>query len=96
MNENISLATVVRASRDQVHAEVEDECVILHLKNGVYYGLDPVGTRIWQLIQQPTSVSEVVDTVLAEFEVEREQCGRDTLKLLNELAAENLIEVLNP
>jgi hypothetical protein len=66
---------------------------MLNLKNGVYYGLDPVGARIWNLIQQPRTVSEVLQILLREYEVDAERCERDLLELLQRLAAEGLIEV---
>ena len=65
---------------------------VLNLKNGVYYGLDEVGARIWNLIQEPKAVSEIRDVLLDEYEVEPERCERDLLTLLEELVAENLVE----
>jgi len=48
---------------------------------------------IWNLIQEPKAVSEVRDVILAKYDVEPEQCDRDVLALLEELATEGLIEV---
>jgi hypothetical protein len=63
------------------------------LKNGVYYSLDSVGARIWQLIQQPRKVNEVRAIIVEEYDVEPERCGRDLQELLQKLASEGLIEV---
>jgi hypothetical protein len=89
----ISTSSVVVAAQDQVSSDLGEEVVILHLKNGVYYGLDEVGARIWNLIQEPKAVNEIRDVLLDEYEVEPESCERDLLALLEELAAENLVEV---
>jgi hypothetical protein len=85
-------STVV-AVKQQVSSELDDEAVILHLKAGVYYGLDSVGARIWALIQEPKTVEQIKDTILREYDVEPDQCERDVLALLDELAAEDLIEI---
>jgi hypothetical protein len=89
----IGLDAIVQATQASVSSELADEVVILHLANGVYYGLNPLGARIWQLVQQPRRVSDVRDHILAEYAVERERCERDVLALLQDLQAAGLIEV---
>ena len=89
----ISTSSVVVAAKDQVSSDLGEEVVILNLKKGVYYGLDAVGAQIWNLIQEPKAVNEIRDVLLDEYEVEPEHCERDLLTLLEELTAENLIEV---
>jgi hypothetical protein len=85
-------STVV-AVKQQLSCELEEHAVILHLKGGVYYGLDSVGARIWALIQEPKTVDQIKDVILSEYDVEPDQCERDVLALLQELAAEDLIEI---
>ncbi len=85
--------SLVKASGDQVSSEVDGEAVSVNLKSGVYYSLNAVGSRIWQLVQETSSVREIRETIVEEYEVEAERCGRDVLRLLNELAAKGLIEV---
>jgi len=89
----ITSATTVVASKDQVSCDLAGEAAILGLKNGVYYGLDPVGARIWNLIQTPALVSAVRDAILQEYDVEAERCERDLLDLLQKLAEQGLLEV---
>jgi hypothetical protein len=92
---NLSINTTVVAVPDQVSTNLEDEAVILNLKDGVYYGLNPVGARIWQLIQAPRTIKEILETLLEEYDIEPQRCEQDLLKLLKELAAKQLIEVKN-
>jgi hypothetical protein len=89
----ISLDSVVVASRDQVSCSLEDEVAIVHLKAGVYYGLDPVGARIWELIATPRSVRAVRDALLAEYQVDAERCGDDLITLLRTMADAGLVDV---
>lgn len=69
------------------------EAVILDLESGRYYSLNPVGARVWDLIQTPQSVSAIRDVLLAEYEVERARCEQDLLRLLGDMAVQGLIEV---
>ena len=89
----ITAATSVVASKDQVFCDLAGEAAILSLKNSVYYGLDPVGARIWNLIQEPTPVGAVRDTIQQEYDVDTERCERDVIELLHRLAAEGLIDI---
>jgi hypothetical protein len=75
--------------------EMDDEMAIMNVKQGKYFALDSIGTKIWKLIEEPRSVSDICDSMLEHFSVEREQCEQDVLTFLNELARENLIEVID-
>ena len=90
-----SLLSIIEVTKESVHCSVEEEVVILSLKNGVYYGLNPVGAFIWNLIQKPKTLEEVRDAVLQEFDVNEEECMKDLNELIGELLKKNLIEVKN-
>ena len=70
--DRLALTTVVCVSANEVSSRVGDEAAILDLDNAVYYGLDPVGARIFELLAQPTPLHDVLATVLAEFEVDED------------------------
>lgn len=89
----ISRNATVTAVKNQVSAMVGDEAVILHLKDGTYFGLNPVGAAVWKLIEKPKSVPQLRDALLREFEVGAAECERDLLGLLESLAKAGLIEV---
>jgi len=73
--------------------QVGKETVILDLVSGTYFGLDPVGARIWQLLAEGRTLAEVCAAMLAEYEVTREDIERDVLILVEELRAKQLISV---
>ncbi len=89
----IDESSVVVAADHQTSAEVDGESVILDLKEGVYYGLNPVGARIWSEIQEPTAVEEITAAITAEYDVDREQCRRDVISLLQDLEENDLIQI---
>jgi hypothetical protein len=88
--------SLVAVAQEQISADLAGEAVILNLKSGVYYGLNDVGARIWELVQQqPRSLREIRDMLLDEYEVESEVCDRDLREILQELQAVNLIQINN-
>jgi len=90
---DVSIRSEVNAVKDQVSCDLAGESVILNLKNGTYYGLNPMGAWIWNHIQQPSIVEDIQSLLLNEFDVEAERGEKDLLALLNDLAKEGLIEV---
>ena len=88
----LSLNSTVVAASGQISCDLSGEAVILSLPDGVYYGLDPVGARIWSLLQTPRRVRELLDTILAEYDVAPAECERDLLRILGELESRHLIE----
>jgi hypothetical protein len=89
----ISESSVVVAVPNQVSSSLGDEAVILELTQGIYYGLNEVGARIWVLLRDPRPAGEIRDVLLDEYEVDPATVSRDVLALLTELADRGLIEV---
>lgn len=93
--ERLSGSSVVQVCADQISCDLTGEVAILNLTTGTYFGLDEVGARIWNLIQQPRTVDEVKAALLEEYEVEASQCEADLLSLLAEMAVAGLVELKN-
>jgi hypothetical protein len=93
MDAPISLHTIVVAAPEQVSCPLGEESAILNLKNSVYYGMNPVGARVWDLLKQPNSVTELRNVLLEEYEVDEVRCGDDLLALLETMRSEGLIEI---
>jgi hypothetical protein len=96
MDAPLSIHTVVVAVSEQVSCPLGEESAILNLKNSVYYGMNPVGTRVWELLKKPKSIGELRDVLLDEYEVDLERCSQDLLTLLHKMRDEGLIEVREP
>lgn len=73
--------------------EVNGETVILDLNSESYFGLDQVGTRIWQLLQEHGDVRKTFDIMLEEFDVDENQLESDMNALLDELIKSGLVNV---
>ena len=75
-----------------IHAFVGGEAVLLDVESGLYFGLDEVGARIWQLLVAGATKESVVDQLLEEYDVERSQLHADVTSFLAALAAKGLTE----
>ncbi|MGI8838447.1 MAG: PqqD family protein [Pyrinomonadaceae bacterium] len=85
--------SVVVVARDQISCDIGGEAAILSLNDGVYYGLDLVGARVWSLVQEPQTFGALRDTLIKEYNVEADNLETDLRELLEELAQHGLIEV---
>jgi hypothetical protein len=95
MGTEISLNSRVRIQEDVLFQELQGEAVLLNLKTGVYLGLDAVGTRIWQLLQEDGTLSRVVEVILAEYDVTREKFESDLLNLVSQMEQQGLLAELS-
>ena len=87
----LTLSTIVKKQQELLETSVDDETILMSIANSKYYGMDPVASRIWQLLNKPTSIQTIVATLLAEFEVSAVDCENDVVDFLESLMAENLI-----
>lgn len=87
--------TRVEISREVVSRILGDEVVMLDLTSGQYMGLDPVGSRIWELISEKGTFGRILESVIHEYEVDPEQARSDLIRLLQELARSGLIRFRN-
>ena len=89
-----SLETTAVQSSQQVSCDLGEEIVVLSLKNGAYYGLDPVAAQIWTLLAEPRTVTSIRDTLLSEYDqVDADQCTRDVMGLIRQLEKWELLEI---
>jgi hypothetical protein len=89
----ITLKSPIARSGSAVVAEVDGQLVALDANQGICYGLNRVATRIWSLMDSPTTGAAVIEALLREFEIDRDTCEVETLNLLNDLQAAGLISV---
>lgn len=85
--------SVVVVSDDLTVADLDGEAVILDQKEGVYYGLNEVGTHVLKLIERPRVVQDVLDLMAEEYDVGLEQLRNDVLDFLNQLNDNDLVRV---
>ena len=83
--------TKFKLSDEVIAQEINGETVLLDLASEQYFGLDVLGTRIWRLLEQGVPLSAIIEQLLPEFEVDREQFVADVNRFVSEMLEAGLI-----
>ena len=89
----LSAESRIVLSTDQVSCDLAGEAAIVNLKNGVYFGLDPVGARIWNLMREPVTFAQIVDSLLHVYAIDRITLESDVRLFVSQLAEQGLVEI---
>ncbi|HTQ98849.1 MAG TPA: PqqD family protein [Candidatus Acidoferrum sp.] len=84
----------VELSPQALSQEIGGEVVILDLASTTYFGLDKVGARFWQLLQDNPEVEPACKQLLTEYEVSAEQLELDLRQLLTQLSEAGLLKLV--
>ncbi|HEU4993251.1 MAG TPA: lasso peptide biosynthesis PqqD family chaperone [Gemmatimonadaceae bacterium] len=90
---DLSTRSIVVAAKDQVSSDLGGETILLSMENAMYYGLDEVGSRIWELVREPVRVSDIRDVIADEYDVDVDRCEADVLAFLREMIAKGLVQI---
>ena len=91
----VSSASRVSVPSGVLVSKAGEESVLLNLDSERYFGLDPVGTRMWEVLGANGTVESAYDALLAEFDVDPEQLRRDLYELIEKLREHGLVEVVD-
>ena len=83
----------IRRNPDLLAVEMDGDLVMMSVERGEYFGVAGIGTRIWELLEQPHTFDALVDTLCGEYEVSDETCRADAAGFLDQLAANAMILV---
>ncbi|AWI06377.1 lasso peptide biosynthesis PqqD family chaperone [Clostridium drakei] len=89
----ISIDDVITQKLGLDSTYMDDEIVMMDISKGKYYGFNSVGSRVWEIIERPISIKEVVSILIKEFDVDAKTCEDTVLTFLNGLYNESLITI---
>ncbi|MFS0822765.1 lasso peptide biosynthesis PqqD family chaperone [Bacillus sp. 1P02SD] len=92
-NQTISLNNTVSQSEGNIVSNMGEEKVMLSVQNGKYYNLGEIGGEIWDLIESPKSVNEVISSLVNDYDVTQTECEEQVQSFLEHLYNEKLIEL---
>jgi hypothetical protein len=90
---SVSLTQSASIAPDVIFRLLDGEAVLLNLKTGNYFGLDPIGTRAWELILEHRSLGQVHSALLEEYDVDADRLAQDLLTLVKEFCTKGLMQV---
>lgn len=85
--------TVVAIAPDVVSRSIAGEVLILNLASGTYLGLDPVGSRIWELIPEKHTFGNILEVIVAEYDVQSARAQVDLARLVSEMLDQGLVRI---
>lgn len=86
-------ARVVRMP-DLIASEMDGDLVMMSIERGEYYGISGVGTRVWELLERPVTLAEIVAAICREFEVDTSVGEQDMRQFLEELLKRGLVQTV--
>ncbi len=93
MTAPISFAQRVGVPEHVATRDLHGELVLLNFDSEIYFGLDEIGSRMWEVLSQAPSIEAGVQALLGEFDVEEERLRADVQRLLGELVGGGLVEL---
>ena len=91
----ITTDSIVVAAKDQISTQVDDEAALLNLKTGVYFGLDPMGAYIWQMLHEPVSVHTLTARLQEDYSnIDAEIVANDLRVFLDQMLEAGLVELV--
>lgn len=87
----IGTETIVSRNPDIIHTEMDDEIVMINLDRGEYYGLDNIGSEIWEMLEGEISVMHLCEVLGKKYRVGSEQCLKDILPFLKEMVENEVL-----
>lgn len=90
----IELTSKLSKVKDTMTTEVDNDLIILNMSTNHYVALDPIGRRIWELLENPMQVGALCQQLATEYAGPQEQISADVINFLTQLNDENLVSIL--
>jgi hypothetical protein len=89
LNKNIN---IVR-KKNIVSSSLDGEIILMSLNNSSYYGLNLTASRIWDLIEEPCNVNDIINILVSEYDVSFEKCDFEVNQIIQDFSKNSLIEI---
>lgn len=89
--QELTLKTSVFRKPDLVSTDMDGDTVMMSIERGEYYGIGGIGTRVWNLLEKPLTIEEIIQDICSEYEVPEATCQADVFGFISELAKNDLI-----
>ncbi len=92
-NAELNRNSIVQRDPEVIAAEADQDLVMVSIANGSYYGISNVARSIWEAIEYPKQISNLIDDLASTYNVDQAKCEEETLLFLRDLLAERLLQV---
>ena len=84
---------MISKSTQILSSTIDDEVVMMSSEKGMYYNLNPIGSRIWELLETPQTIESLCTQLMDEYDVDEATCKQETEEFIQSLAERGLIEM---
>ncbi len=89
----ITLETSIKRSENILFSEIDQDKVMIDIERGAYFGMNPVAGEIWDMLETTQTTQQIVEKLLAAYEVDAETCRTETIQVLQRMLRLKLVEV---
>ena len=82
----LNLDCIVQRDPDVIAAEADQDLVMVSIANGFYYGVSDVAREIWEAIEHPKKISDLIDDLTATYNIDRSKCEAGNFIISRRLA----------
>jgi len=75
-----------------ISGRLSDEMVMMDIDHGKYFSLNPVATRIWDLLERPLTIDELCLILMNEYNVDTELCRTDVDEYLSVMVTIGMVQ----
>ena len=76
---------------DLIASDMDGDTVMMSIERGEYYGISGVGSRVWELLEQPVTLADIIAIICAEFDIDQTTCQTDMEQFLSELQSLEIV-----
>ena len=87
-------STILKRKSEILSSDMDGETVMMSVENSEYYSLSPIGTRIWEIVEQEISYKDLISKLMSEYKVDADTCKSDTEEFINELINKGLVDLV--
>lgn len=87
----LTVDSIVQRDHTQSFSQIDNEIVMLSIKKAEYYAFNEIASMIWQLIDEPIPIRNIVASLLREYDVSKDMCFKHTIEYLQDLQSKQLI-----
>lgn len=90
----LTLETRIARSDAVIGSTLDDEAVVMNIDRGYYHGLNNVGARVWDLIEEPAVIGDLCEHLARKYDVAPDQCQSEVLGFLGDLLQRDVIRII--
>jgi len=87
----LTMNSVIKRSPEIVHSDMDDETVMMSIEQGEYYGIDAIGSDIWNMLEEEKSIKDICSSLCQRYDVDESVCQQDVMRFLENMYERKII-----